>query len=269
MASSRTIEILKSIVVRFREMLGIIDVEYIDLEAVLEIMVRLFPGFSYRCVPDDELHGAKGMYNSETDTMEIPNNVFLGMKNRIPHFRFSVAHEIAHAVLRHEGVRFRHAERKAYEKANSNVWRDEREAEKFAAIFLAPTHLAKKCKTVEELQRTFGLSSDASEIRMKEIEANIRRTNGEVPPLPPKVIDFLRYAESKGYRTSRLKVDLPRNQPCQSPQTGATDRHETKKTKVAQPSPSDIEICSGCGNLSLDRVGLRLVCRNCGMRLPL
>jgi hypothetical protein len=191
------------------------------------------------------------------------------MKTCIPQFRFSVAHEIAHAVLRHQGVRFRHAERKAFEKANPNVWRDEREAEKFAAIFLAPTHLAKKCKNVEELQRKCGLSSGASVIRMKEIEAHIRRTNGEVPPLPPKVVDFLRYAESKGYRISRLKVDLPRNQTCQTSQATTTARCETNKTNTAPRSSSDIEICNGCGNLSLDRVGLRLVCRNCGMRLPL
>jgi Zn-dependent peptidase ImmA (M78 family) len=178
MASSRTI--LESIVIRLRAKLEMTDVEYIDIKAVLEMMVILFPGFSYRRVADSVLHGAKGMYNSDTDTIEIPNNVFLGMENRIPHFRFSVAHEIAHAVLRHEGVKFRHAERKAYEKANPSVWRDEREAEQFAAIFLAPTHLAKKCKTVGEIQSKFGLSTNAAEIRKKEIDSDIRRTNGEV-----------------------------------------------------------------------------------------
>jgi IrrE N-terminal-like domain len=105
MASSRTI--LESIVIRLRAKLKMTDVEYIDLKAVLEMMVVLFPGFSCRRVADRALHGANGMYNSDTDTIEIPNNVFLGMENRVPHFRFSVAHEIAHAVLKHEGVKFR------------------------------------------------------------------------------------------------------------------------------------------------------------------
>jgi Zn-dependent peptidase ImmA (M78 family) len=266
MASSRSIEMLESIVVQFRARLGMKDVEYIELESVLEKMVHLFPGFSYRCVPDNMLHGAKGMYSSETEVMEIPSNVFLGMKNRIPHFRFSVAHEIAHVILKHEGVRFRHAERKAYEKANPSIWRDEREAEQFAALLLAPTHLAEQCKTATELQKKFGLSSDASEIRIKEIEAHNRRKNNEIRPLTPKVIDFLRYAEGKGYRVLK-KVDLPPILPREAPQPMAGGSQSAPN--LTQSIKSENEVCSGCGSLTLERIGLRLVCYHCGMRLPL
>jgi Zn-dependent peptidase ImmA (M78 family) len=266
MASSRTPEVLELIVVQFRASLGMKDVEYIDLEAVLNKMTQLFPGFAYRQVPDDTLRGAKGMYDPETELMDIPNNVFSGMKNRIPHFCFSVAHEISHVVLKHEGVRFRHAQRKAYEKENPSIWRDEREAERFAALFLAPTHLAENCSTAAELQKKFGLSGEASEIRLKEIEAHIRRKNNEVRPLTPKVVDFLRYAESKGYRVSK-KVDLPPIRPRVAPQQMLNSRQS-----VPEPTPpikSENDVCRSCGNLTLERIGLRLVCRHCGMRLPL
>ena len=266
MASSRSIETQELIVIQFRTRLGMKDIEFIDLAAALEKMVHLFKGFSYRLVPDNKLHGANGMYNPETGLMEIPNSVFLGMKNRIPRCRFTVAHEIAHVALKHEGVRFRHIERKAYEKANPTIWRDEREAEQFAALFLAPTHLADKYKTAEEIYKTFGLSGDASEIRLKEIEAHIRRKNNELRPLTPKVIDFLRHAESKGYRVSR-KVDLPPIRPREVPQP-VSNRSQGMPT-LTQSIKSENEVCGGCGNLTLERIGLRLVCRHCGMRLPL
>src|SRR6266436_6879957 len=194
------------------------------------------------------------MYNHETGLMEIPNSVFLGMKNRIPRCRFSVAHEIAHVVLKHEGVRFRHAERKAYERANPTIWRDEREAEQFAALLLAPTHLAEQCKIASELQKRFGLSSDASEIRIKEIEAHIRRKNNEIRPLTSKVIDFLRHAESKGYRVLK-KVDLPPIRPEETRQH--TSNNSQSAPKLTQPIKSENEVCSGCGNLAMERIGLR------------
>jgi Zn-dependent peptidase ImmA (M78 family) len=257
---------LELIVIQFRVRLGMKDVEYIELETVLEKMAHLFPGFSYRCVPDNKLRDAKGMYNPETELMEIPSNVFLGMKNRVPHSRFSVAHEIAHVVLKHEGVRFRHAERKAYEKLNSTIWRDEREAEKFAALLLAPTHLAEHCKTANELQKKFGLSRDASEIRITEIETHLRRKNNEIRPLTPKVVDFLRHAESKGYRVLK-KVDLPPIRPREAPQPSSNSNQGVPNP--TRPIKSESEVCSGCGNLTLERIGLRLVCRHCGMRLPL
>jgi Zn-dependent peptidase ImmA (M78 family) len=225
-------------------------------------MAQLLPGFGYRLVPDDALHGARGMYDPETELMDIPNNVFSGMQNGIPHFRFSVAHEIAHAVLRHEGVRFRQAERKVFEKAKPSIWRDEREAERFAAILLAPIHLAENCKTAEELQKKFGLSRKASEIRIKEIEAHIRRKHNELKPLTSKVVDFLRYADSKGYRVSK-KIDLPPIRPREAPRPTLSSSQRVPSIK------SENDVCRSCGNLTLERVGLRLVCRHCGMRLPL
>jgi hypothetical protein len=268
MASPRTIKELEFIAIQFRNALGMTDVEYIDLTIVLEKMKDLFGGFNYQRVPAAKLHSSRGMYDPDTGLMEIPENVFAGMESGVSHHRFSVAHEISHVVLKHQGVRFRHAKRKAYEKVDGAVWRDEREAEKFAAILLAPTHLAIKCKNVEELQSTFGLSRPAAEIRNQEIEASIRTRNGELRPLPPKVVDFLRYAESKGYRVSNSKVELPPLQPSGITQSNAVSGQQGRLTGL-QSVPSGSEICGGCGNLTLDRVGLRLVCRTCGMRLPL
>jgi hypothetical protein len=56
----RSIEALEEIVLRFRAKLGMTDVEYIDLEAVLQAMVSLLPGFSYETIPDDQLRDAGG-----------------------------------------------------------------------------------------------------------------------------------------------------------------------------------------------------------------
>lgn len=255
MASSRNIEALELIVVQFRKTLGINDVIYIDLKVVLEKMKVMFPGFTCQRVPDNDFHGAKGMYDPVTESMQIPDTVFSGMENRVPHHRLSVAHEIAHVVLNHDGLRFRHATRRAYEKADPKLWRDEREAERFAALLLAPTHLAASRNTIEDLEQTFGLSRRAAEIRKLEIEAHLRKKNGETREIPPSVIDFLNYARSKGY-----KVSFPVPEP---------KRVKLGPQRELRLPSSDSEICLGCGYLSLERVGLQLVCRNCGKRLSL
>jgi Zn-dependent peptidase ImmA (M78 family) len=220
------------------------------------------------------------MYDSRTDTMKIPNSIFWGMRNRIPYCRFSVAHEIAHAILGHGGIRFRHAEKRAYEKANPDIRRDEREAEQFAAILLAPTHLAKKCKSIEEVKERFGLSDRAAEIRAKEIEAHLRREKGEKPALTQKVVDFLKYAESKGYRTSKVKVDLDSTLIYR--EAVAKDRECVKNAqpsaaRLAADSPTSEsstasktqylrEICNVCRQPKVFPLGPKSKCDNCGTR---
>jgi len=56
--------------------------------------------------------------------------------------RFTIAHEVAHVALWHDGVRFRGNTNALAEETVRKIRRQEREAERFAAAFLAPAHLA-------------------------------------------------------------------------------------------------------------------------------
>lgn len=74
--------------------------------------------------------------------------------------RFTIAHEIAHCVLGH----FSRLE---------NVYENERAADRFAADFLAPICVLRKCGDLQtgEISRLCGISEKAAEICRKRIES--------------------------------------------------------------------------------------------------
>jgi Zn-dependent peptidase ImmA (M78 family) len=56
--------------------------------------------------------------------------------------RFTIAHEIGHIALKHQGTHYRGRINDRLRAFAGRAQQNEREAEKFAAAFLAPAHLA-------------------------------------------------------------------------------------------------------------------------------
>lgn len=261
MSKRYEVEELKRLALRLREHLRMKDILHLDMLGVLETMKTLIPGFDYKRVSDSEVKDGEGLYDSELPYLRIPDATFEALKRNEPRARFTCAHEIGHWVLDHEGQRFRRAERKAYEQSKPSIRRDEREAEQFAAFFLAPDHLAESFSTISDLQTRFGLSRPAAEIRKRELDVDARRKRGEPRPLPNSIIDFLEQARAKGYRVTSL-----RNDPKQPRQI--TPQNTPKPTSARAPS-TETEICGNCGNCSMTLNGLEMVCSVCGKRLAL
>lgn len=261
MSKRYEVEELKRLTLRLRQHLGMKDVLHLDMLGVLETMKTLIPGFDYKRVSDSEVKDGEGLYDSELPYLPIPDATFEALRRNEPRARFTCAHEIGHWVLDHEGQRFRRPERKAYERSTPNIRRDEREAEQFAAFFLAPDHLAESFSTINDLQTRFGLSRRAAEIRKGELDADARRKKGELRPLPNSIIDFLEQARAKGYKVTSL-----RNEPKQARQTNPPNA-PTQDSAIAPCS--ETEICRNCGNCSMTRKGLEMVCGVCGQKLAL
>ena len=112
----------------------------------------------------------------------------------------TVAHEIAHLYLKHEGIRNRSITKSISEITVSQVKKEEHEAKRFAAVFLAPSHLIDDIMTPEDIARKFNISLSSAILRRDEVDKLNRRRAGINRELPPVVIDYLREARRRGYK---------------------------------------------------------------------
>ncbi len=200
MTRNRGPEEVKSEILKFMAATKLDGVRHLDMMTLIVKAKEYLPGFNYVRVPDHEMPDVEGMYNPDAKLLAIPERIFSDMNNDKPRARFTIAHEVSHAILGHAEIRFRHTELKAYERAKLNIRREESEANRAAAFILAPDHIVSTCNSVEEVMTKCGPSRKAAEIRKSEFDADQRRKSGQQRPLPFKVTEFLRDAKKKGYK---------------------------------------------------------------------
>jgi Zn-dependent peptidase ImmA (M78 family) len=78
----------------------------------------------------------------------------------------------------------------------SRVAPREAEANKFAAAFLAPSHLAKPTMTAEHISELFDINISAAALRREALARMDRRARNILRPLPPGVEEYL--SKNKG-----------------------------------------------------------------------
>jgi len=200
-----TIDQIKALTLILRKHVGFESAEYLDMRALLKAVKRLYPSLTILQVRNDELSDADGMYDPATHTLRIPDRVFGALDKGVPRARFSLAHEIAHPLLGHRNIRFRHAEKRAYEYGSQTVSREETQANRFAAFLLAPDQLCVGCETIEDFMERFGLSRSAAEIRKDDYNRYLRHQHRQERELPPNAVDLLKYLRSKGHKVTSLK----------------------------------------------------------------
>ena len=110
----------------------------------------------------------------------------------------TIANEIGHFAMRHAGVRSRSATQTTAGRLGLEAKKEESEARRFAAMFLAPSDLLSAIDTVEEIADRFGLSFEAAMIRKGEFDAFQRRASGQRRELPSVVVDYLKDAQKRG-----------------------------------------------------------------------
>lgn len=155
----------------------------------------------------DELCEGDGEWDSATRTIFYRRGVVDGANRGNPYNRFTVWHEIGHAVLGHEGRRNRSYRKTLAEQFSAAIKVDEREADSFAAACLIPTDRIGTNDSLapDELKRRFGTSSTTAEIRGRELERARNTIAGAKRKLPENAVDFLKAARDRGLR---LTTDL-------------------------------------------------------------
>lgn len=108
--------------------------------------------------------------------------------------------------LGHKKARHRNISGRRIEKIAPSVIRDERDADRFAAAFLAPASLIENplLTTSRELSERFDLSLQASEIRLETIQRLYRRAHGIPRPIPESIYKLLSDAAKKGVRVTSI-----------------------------------------------------------------
>jgi Zn-dependent peptidase ImmA (M78 family) len=108
-------------------------------------MIRNYVRVADDEMPNDEARFdpfEKLLYISES-TFSAANGMFCSESAR-RRARYTIAHEIGHIALGHTGVRYRGDSGALGEKNVRDIRREEFEANRFAAAFLAPAHLANR-----------------------------------------------------------------------------------------------------------------------------
>ena len=143
--------------------------------------------------------------HAETHVLRIRESVIAAMQRGEPRARMTIANEIGHFAMRHAGARSTSVTQTTAGKRGLEAKKEESEARRFAAMFLAPSDLLSAIDTVEEIADHFGLSFEAAMIRKGEFDAFQRRASGQRRELPSVVVDYLKDAQRRGVR---LRTDL-------------------------------------------------------------
>jgi Zn-dependent peptidase ImmA (M78 family) len=229
----------------------LLDLDELARLDVIEFLRRLkHRGYisDYVRVPDITLSDAEAKYVADGRKILIRKSVYDAAVNEDEHCRFTLVHEGSHALLNHQFERKRslHGGNRA-EMAIGSIRRDERQADKLAAILLAPFAKADftLSTTIEDLMRRFGLSARTATLRHEEMSKRYRNLHGIPRPLPKGVIDFLAARRREGIEVKSLSSpDLVALQVRQVTYTG--------------------DICPACDGFKMIRIGTRMQCDECG-----
>lgn len=155
----------------------------------------------YRCVPSAQMSEFAD-FDPDTGILSIREDVWQASYYGMAHARFTIAHELGHAVLKHPKKRFRAALKQDRVDAPKVIKVDEAQADAFAAAFLIPPHLVEASSSMRarELAGMFGVSLKCAEIRLPQLQRLYRIKNGIKRDLPQNVIDFLESFNSQPRR---------------------------------------------------------------------
>jgi uncharacterized protein DUF955 len=182
---------------QFRKKIGVDDLVWLEAPTLIYKVCHSFPPIQYARVADHELPDPGGRWDANRKVLIFRESVFAASNKFNPdaRARFTIAHEVAHAVLAHEGIRNRSAQDSQEKKFSNRIRHLEAVTDRFAVAIYAPLHLIQPHETAESIALRFGLSKRASEIRAEEAARDYRRKNGLIRPIPDpikRLLDELR-----------------------------------------------------------------------------
>ena len=204
MIRHRSFEQIEHAACHLREKLGINRLLSPDLASAFLRLSEVFPGFRLIRVLDDELPNCEAFADCTKNFITVRESVYQAACRGEGRARMTLAHELGHLALGHSAIRYRAIGVDTSARYARNVRTEESEAKRFAATFLAPTHLAKDFINPEDLVEKFQISREAAEIRSSELAAHERRVSGRKRDLPSSVIDFLLAAKRRGHKVTSL-----------------------------------------------------------------
>jgi hypothetical protein len=128
--------------------LGIDDQLRPDMVTVIFKLKNLGLIKDYIRIPDEEMPDDEAYFDSEKRLLCLRESTFCAASAQYTYSdiqrrraRYTIAHEIGHIAFGHDGIRYRGQTSALSKELIGKIRRQEREAERFAAAFLAPHHL--------------------------------------------------------------------------------------------------------------------------------
>jgi Zn-dependent peptidase ImmA (M78 family) len=201
----------------------------------------------YVILPDVDLGDAAGRYSAEEKIIYLSQKAANALRAGEGRALWTIAHEVGHLAFGHS-TRDRKTSGAQHSLINQQLNRDEIDAHRFAASFLAPARLAAvtQSTTSSELASRFGLSLEAAERRRLELLQKHNQQAGIKRQLPNNVLDFLAESARRG---TEIRPSLKL----------AVQQHKAPPKYVGDPCPNP-----HCGELKMVRSGLITVCQACG-----
>ncbi|MBE0578877.1 ImmA/IrrE family metallo-endopeptidase [Devosia sp.] len=156
---------IEELVLRLRAHLGIPDDTLLDVLDTLRRMKIAGIISDYRRDEDHVLADAVAMWDDSTRTIVLSDALWEGLEHADPEIRFTVFHEIGHAVLGHAARNRKIAGKRQF---GRSIEFDEQEADDFALAFAIPLRSASNLDIydADALAQQFGLSVAMAERRM-------------------------------------------------------------------------------------------------------
>nr|WP_315707221.1 MULTISPECIES: ImmA/IrrE family metallo-endopeptidase [unclassified Bradyrhizobium] len=211
---------------------------------------------SYVRVPDADMHEDLAAYDPDQRMLKLQESTFVAANEVLGHpperarARFTIAHEFGHVFLGHTKTRHRNISGRRIEQIAPSIIKDEKDADRFAAAFLAPSHLLENplLSSAKEVRDRFGISLSASTIRLESLQRMYRRAHGIPRPIPPSIYEFLSDAAKRGAKVTSLEAE------------------RSRRVAEARVRGYEGEACSECGNFTLVRNGTCTKCDTCGSK---
>ncbi|MGO4738957.1 ImmA/IrrE family metallo-endopeptidase [Bosea sp. 2KB_26] len=153
-----------------RRELGFRDEQGIDFMILMARLKARYPNFAYERVPDGQLADTEAQWDSETKRLRIPELVFLAALRGESRALMTIAHEVGHALLGHEGILHRAPAGSQAERLSAKVRAMEYQARRYAAALLIPNIEAIRHMSAGEMSEHFGVSMSAAMLRKSELK---------------------------------------------------------------------------------------------------
>ncbi|MEM1132649.1 MAG: ImmA/IrrE family metallo-endopeptidase [Pseudomonadota bacterium] len=153
----------------FRKLLGLNGHDRIEMLPVLEIALPEIYESDVLLIEDDkDLPGVEGITSLTEPIIQLPNSVYRQLMRGDRRARFTAAHELGHLLLHcKQPVHF--ARHKRADWKTDPEW----QANTFAAALLMPEKGVRRCKSIEEITKKFGVSYEAAKCRAKVLKMNL------------------------------------------------------------------------------------------------
>jgi hypothetical protein len=154
-----------------RRELGFRDDQAVDFMTLMVKLKARYPEFAYERVADGALGEAEAQWDSQGKRLLIPEAVFAAANRGEGRALMTVAHEVGHALLGHQGNLNRAPAGGRAERLSAKLRSLEYQARRYAAAFLIPDTPAVRQLDASALSERYRVSMSAAIVRHSELRS--------------------------------------------------------------------------------------------------